>query len=321
MKDTVDINPVGAYVLEQFFSRKDRLELFQSWAGSASLWVKGGNFIWGNMSHAPDDYDDKVHTHGQFLTFKSHSGGPKGDGGFLPSINNMTVSETESWILERAPPTFQRMITTNYSFGFERDEDILERNDLDPRKWTNPLEVRLPEAPSMKLFCVYGHGKETERSYWYVQSGSKSAPMDNASVCEESALDSCVESRKGSLSPLYHIDATHTNENIVPKVRNGIGIGEGDGTVSLLSLGAMCVEGWKRSRWNPAGIKISTVELPHRPDPAIPRGGAETSDHVDILGSTELNEIILKVAAGAGHEIRDTYVSNIREYSKKIQWD
>lgn len=38
-------------------------------------------------------------------------------------------------------------------------------------------------------------------------------------------------------------------------------MGEGDGTVSLLSLGAMCVEGWKRKRWNPGGIKITTVEV------------------------------------------------------------
>ena len=38
-------------------------------------------------------------------------------------------------------------------------------------------------------------------------------------------------------------------------------MGEGDGTVSLLSLGAMCVEGWKRKRWNPAGVKITTVEV------------------------------------------------------------
>lgn len=38
-------------------------------------------------------------------------------------------------------------------------------------------------------------------------------------------------------------------------------MGEGDGTVSLLSLGAMCVEGWKKPRWNPAGIKVTTVEV------------------------------------------------------------
>jgi hypothetical protein len=47
----------------------------------------------------------------------------------------------------------------------------------------------------------------------------------------------------------------------VRQIRNGVKVGEGDGTVSLLSLGAMCVEGWKRPRWNPANIKITTVEV------------------------------------------------------------
>jgi len=100
----------------------------------------------------------------------------------------------------------------------------------------------------------------------------------------------------------------------------------------------MCVEGWKRPRWNPARIKITTVEvrkiivsvmaqsismnqLPHQPILSIPRGGANTSDHVDILGSTGLNEIILKVATGVGHEVKDNYVSNIRDYSQRIEWD
>jgi phospholipid:diacylglycerol acyltransferase len=61
----------------------------------------------------------------------------------------------------------------------------------------------------------------------------------------------------------------------------------------------MCVGGWKHPRWNPANINITTVEvkfilcqtivweayqtqLPHRPDPTLPRGGAYTSDHVDV---------------------------------------
>lgn len=102
---------------------------------------------------------------------------------------------------------------------------------------------------------------------------------------------------------------------------NGVKMGEGDGTVSLLSLGAMCVEGWKRRRWNPAGIKIVTVELPHQPVPTIPRGGGTTADHVDILGSKRLNEIILKVATGASDDIENSFVSRIREYSQKIGWD
>lgn len=53
----------------------------------------------------------------------------------------------------------------------------------------------------------------------------------------------------------------------------------------------------------------------------MPRGGANTSDHVDILGSTGLSELILKVVTGAGEDIEDIIVSNIREYAKKIKWD
>jgi phospholipid:diacylglycerol acyltransferase len=53
----------------------------------------------------------------------------------------------------------------------------------------------------------------------------------------------------------------------------------------------------------------------------MPRGGANTSEHVDILGSTRLNDIIVKVATGAGDEIREEFVSNIREYARKVRWD
>lgn len=34
------------------------------------------------------------------------------------------------------------MMETNYSFGIERDDEVLRKNDLDHRKWTNPLEIR-----------------------------------------------------------------------------------------------------------------------------------------------------------------------------------
>ena len=57
------------------------------------------------------------------------------------------------------------MMEANYSCGIERNEQNLIANDDDHTKWSNPLESRLPNAPSMKLYCIYGHGKETEVSY------------------------------------------------------------------------------------------------------------------------------------------------------------
>lgn len=56
------------------------------------------------------------------------------------------------------------MLATNYSFGIERSAEKLAENDNDHRKWTNPLEIRLPNAPSMSVYCIYGVGKETGES-------------------------------------------------------------------------------------------------------------------------------------------------------------
>ncbi|EGO26500.1 hypothetical protein SERLADRAFT_447691 [Serpula lacrymans var. lacrymans S7.9] len=324
MKDTVQMNPAGAYVLEKFFSRKERQKLFRSWAGSASLWIKGGREVWGNQTWAPDDEPNSTHTHGELIAFRQAL---LDMDAFAQDSKNMTADEAGTWIMERTPSSFQKMLGTNYSFDIERDEEVLKRNDIDHTKWTNPLEIRLPNAPSMKFYCVYGHGKETERSYWYAHGPheqDENFAEAEYPMCTDPSNDSCSTPQTPLDIPLARnswIDAEYTDENAIPKVRNGVNMGEGDGTVSLLSLGAMCVEGWKRPRWNPAGIKITTVELPHRPVSNIPRGGANTSDHVDILGSTGLNEIILKVATGVGHEIEDNYVSRIREYAQRIQWD
>ncbi|KAF8070434.1 Lecithin:cholesterol acyltransferase-domain-containing protein [Lyophyllum atratum] len=340
MKDTVQMNPAGAYVLERFFSRKERQDLFRSWAGSASMWIKGGDAVWGNTTQAPDDEPDAIYTHGQLLAFRDADAVSAASRGDLTP--NMSAEQAGQWILQQTPSTFQNMLATNYSFGIERNEASLKKNDFDHTKWTNPLEVRLPKAPSMKIYCVYGHGKETERILFGISlTGVHSLryargahELENSSgdevngVCHDPSSTECVDYRETLELPVARqtwIDATFTNDTIKPKVRSnvryGVKMGEGDGTVSLLSLGAMCAEGWKRPRWNPAGIKVTTIELPHRPVPSIPRGGANTSDHVDILGSTGVNEIILKVATGVGHEITDNYVSNIREYSRRIQWD
>ncbi|KAH9048475.1 Lecithin:cholesterol acyltransferase-domain-containing protein, partial [Lactarius hengduanensis] len=339
MKDTVDLNPAGAYVLERFFSRKERQLLFRSWGGGASLWVKGGNAVWGNATHAPDDGEGGHHTYGELISFRRIDPMPPG------GEDNLTADEAGPWILRHTPWTFRRMIAANYSYGIERDEGALKRNDIDHTKWTNPLEsrrvTRLPNAPSLKIYCVYGHGKETEVTYGvspyvlaimtmganrYISEPHESDYSSTSAEVEAYPRDATFSEQNTSLPQdmafaRSWIDKDYSNESSNPKIRNGVEMGEGDGTVSLLSLGAMCVEGWKRKRWNPAGIKITTVELPHQPEITLPRGGANTSDHVDVLGSQALNEIILKVATGAGGEIRDNYVSRIREYAKKIRWD
>ena len=43
------------------------------------------------------------------------------------------------------------MMAMNYSYGIERDEEQLKKNGDDHTKFSNPLEVQLPNAPVSSL--------------------------------------------------------------------------------------------------------------------------------------------------------------------------
>ena len=72
-------------------------------------------------------------------------------------------------------------------------------------------------------------------------------------------------------------------------------------------------------RYNPAGVKIKVFEMPHEPDRFSPRGGPNTGDHVDILGRSSLNDLILRIAAGKGDEVGDNIQSQILRYADRVK--
>ena len=210
---------------------------------------------------------------------------------------------------EHSDTWYRDQILDNYSHGLAHTSAEVEDNEKDHRKWMNPLETRLPLAPNLKIFCFYGVGKATERSYFYREDQD---PNSSLNVTMDTLL-------------------------MTESVDHGVILGEGDGTVPLLSNGYMCAKGWHIKRFNPAGVKIKVYEMPHEPDRFSPRGGPNTGtsvfpwidselkelictgDHVDILGRSSLNDLILRVAGGKGDQIEENYVSNIREYSEKVK--
>ncbi|ADV21626.1 phospholipid:diacylglycerol acyltransferase [Cryptococcus gattii E566] len=335
MRDTVELHPAGSWVLEKFFSRRERAKLFRRWPGSSSMWLKGGNRIWGNENRAPDDPEDATDTHGRFFSFR-HPGVPPDDKSLSEwTVSpNLTVNEAGPYVLTHTPPSFQRMMESNYSQGFETDVKKLKENGKDHRKWSNPLEVQLPDAPSMKIYCLYGHGKETERSYWYMQGEyeedeSRSDAEGDQAYCDASdpsnGCDNSVINRTALDFPLarrHWIDSAVTIKGSSPEVRSGVKFGDGDGTIPVVSLGSMCVKGWKgKTKWNPAGIEVITQEYKHSPEGLDLRGGAQTADHVDILGASPLNSAILKIAGGRGDLVTEQIGSKILEYTERMDWD
>ncbi|KAK9460045.1 Lecithin:cholesterol acyltransferase-domain-containing protein [Lipomyces oligophaga] len=274
MRDTVQLNALAVYGLEKFFSRAERAYFLRTLPGIASMLPKGAEAVWGDLSKAPDDTASINTTYGKFIQFKQTIS--------ALSSKNLSVGDSIEFLYSQAPDWFKARVEENYSYGIARTKQELLASETDYRKWTNPLEAPLPYAPDMKIFCLYGIGKETERAYVYQEEKNK--------------------------------DYAKLNVTIAPGFENSVIMGEGDGTVSLLTH-TMCHE-WKKknSIFNPAGINVTIVEMLHEPERFDVRGGAKTADHVDILGRSELNEMILKIAAGRTESIKDRYISNLHQY-------
>ncbi|KAH1358258.1 hypothetical protein KXW98_002268 [Aspergillus fumigatus] len=284
MRDTAQLNAFAVYGLEKFLSKEERAEIFRAMPGISSMLPKGGEAVWGNSTWAPDDQPGQVMTFGNLLNFRETNSSW--------TRKNLTTTESLTYLLDQSEDWYRHQVLSSYSHGVAHTTKEVEANENDPRTWLNPLETRLPLAPDMKIYCFYGVGKPTERSYFYQEERD---PLVNLNV----SIDTTVTMPDG--------------------VDRGVLMGEGDGTVNLLSTGYMCAKGWHIKRYNPAGVKIKVFEMPHEPDRFSPRGGPNTGDHVDILGRASLNELILRVAGGQGDLIEETFVSRIKEYADRVK--
>ncbi|XP_015873505.3 putative phospholipid:diacylglycerol acyltransferase 2 [Ziziphus jujuba] len=194
-----------------------------------------------------------------------------------------------------APKTMQRA-EAHFSHGIADNLD--DPKYANYKYWSNPLETKLPNAPDMEIYCLYGVGMPTERSYVYKLSSSdkcKSIPF---------RIDSSADGEAGNC------------------LKNGVYFVDGDESVPVISAGFMCAKGWRgRTRFNPSGIATYIREYRHKPPASLLEGrGLESGAHVDIMGNVALIEDVLLVAAGAtGAEIgSDKIYSDIMRMSEKI---
>ncbi|KAI1644946.1 LACT-domain-containing protein [Daldinia loculata] len=285
MRDTAQLNSFAVYGLEKFLSKDERAEIFRAMPGMSAMLPLGGDAVWGNLTWAPDDQPGQKNSFGSFLNFR------RGVNWTTPD-QNFTVSDSMKYLMDTTDDWYRDQVKKSFSHGVAHTTAEVEANELDSRKWGNPLETRLPLAPNLKIYCFYGVGKPTERAYYY---------------------------RSPEYPAFTNLNVTIDTGLTVDEIDHGVVMGEGDGTVNLLSSGYMCSKGWRMKRYNPAGAKVTVVEMPHEPERFNPRGGPNTADHVDILGRQKLNELILRVVAGKGSTIDDYIVSNIREYADNVK--
>lgn len=150
----------------------------------------------------------------------------------------------------------------------------------------------------MEIYCLYGAGVATERSYVY-----KLSPSDKCKSIPFQIDTSADGSSNGCL-------------------KGGVYFVDGDETVPVLTAGFMCAKGWQgKTRFNPSGIATYTREYKHKPPMSLLEGrGLESGAHVDIMGNVALIEDVVRVAAGAtGAELGgDKIHSDIMRMSERI---
>eukprot|EP01129_Flabellula_baltica_P010969 TRINITY_DN4711_c0_g1_i2.p1 TRINITY_DN4711_c0_g1~~TRINITY_DN4711_c0_g1_i2.p1 ORF type:complete len:598 (-),score=128.54 TRINITY_DN4711_c0_g1_i2:237-2030(-) len=169
MKDTTQFEVLQNYLLDPIVSKESRRNVMRSWGSIASMMPKGGNKIWGHHNTpAPDDSENQGLEY--LLKIKTTEGDWK----------NLTAEEAMDFVFETlrsSNNTEDHNIANNlnkwYSFGAATDklpgteETINGRTHIkqEMKYWTNPLETQLPYAPNMKIYCLYGVGKQTERGF------------------------------------------------------------------------------------------------------------------------------------------------------------
>jgi phospholipid:diacylglycerol acyltransferase len=304
MKDTSQFYAFQAYFVDNMISPMDRLKMARSWGSIMSMLPKGGDPIWGTNEQATDDSDDDHRIDGRlgrFISIKT-----------LEKWENSSISNAVNTLFKLLDDSDEdRNISTNYknwySYGHYNKEFVhtgKEESKIngtnytflrqDQKYWSNPLESPLPFAPNMKIYCLYGVGKETERGYIYSYDKNGKIP--------------------------YSIQTKYSN--LKEKIQSGVRIGEGDGTVPLISLGYMCVQGWKDEKLNPSKIPVTTREYKHSPTNSYfqIRSGPSTGDHVDIMGNNELIRDIISIVTGQNEDLENRIESNIVSYSKKVKF-
>lgn len=199
-------------------------------------------------------------------------------------------------LLNFISPKMMKRGSAHFSYGIA--DDLNDKKYEHYRFWSNPLETRLPSAPDMEIFSLYGVGIPTERAYVY--------KFSTAAEC---------------YIP-FQIDTSAEGGNDGTCLKGGVFSVDGDETVPVLSAGFMCAKGWRgKTRFNPSGIRTYVREYNHAPPTTLLEGrGTQSGAHVDIMGNFALIEDIIRIAVGAtGEDLGgDQVYSDIFKWSERI---
>ena len=308
MRDTAILNelemtlgPMISTFVEKLIGSLEEITLvFRSWSSLWSMLPIGGDDVWGgseivasSSKNNPEEIIDETPlsadvADANFLTIREFSSKhqkkrkweTKKQKEDASTLTGLTMENSLHFLHDLAKQTTPKNAEASFK---NRKRD----------KWYgHPLHSKLPNAPKMKIFCFYGVGKSTERSYRYTKDGFG----DREYKLDVESDPTKLEWQKGTLSV------------------------DGDGSIPLVSLGYACASPWRTKSKNPSSIPIKIREYKHQRKPMIEGGfqGVTEGEHVNIMGNVELIRDVLKVVTGNGDDVAERIASNLHSIVRKI---
>lgn len=357
MRETAYLSTLAAYFTDTVMPRQARTKVWRSWGASMAMLPVGGPEVWGNSTWAPDD-DEKIkssgRTRGVMLAaipvknassaLANHTSQPLSNGSHTSEVGPLDEDhgeeeEEKNWLektvrgwfgrgssgelvpdpngaeyldvlaslrelVKASPPMFEEHLKKWSAVHlYEQEEYPVDKGSghqqrLDVKVFS-PLKKALPHAPSMKIYCLYGVGAPTERGYHFLKSEPETPGQEPEWKLNTKASD-----------PDTGLDM-------------GIQVGDGDGTVPLISLGYVCRRAWRSPKLNPGNSSVTVREYKNTPSGRAldVRGGPLATTHVEVLGYEQLMADVIKIATGYGHKLRNQIKSDLDVISARIPLD
>jgi len=320
MSDTVIMGVMGNMV-EQFFGRRLRRDLWITWGSLWAMLPKGGDALWGagadmcdsrsaedpfcpEIGLSPllamttedprDSYKDaSIESNATSGTVcdAPWSNSSSGVSNFFSRKSSYLTQDVFDYLRAYRPGGEQGPVMSG-----SRVHSLYGEEKPSSRTWHDPTRTPLPRAPNMRIYCLYGTGLDTERAYYYRHNYAVTASIDNGQTGSANAASTWSYNQTDE--PPVVLDTAVNDE--AHRVKYGVRFADGDGSVPLLSLGYICVDRWtdKHSGLNPSGSPVTTREYKHQSEFVVDdlmRGGPRSSDHVDILGNHYMTADFLRI--------------------------
>lgn len=311
-RDTAELGAVAAFLGDNFVSRAARAALFRSWPGALGMLPVGGARAWGNATAAPDDGPAMAlegASFGALLSIAGDDGGADGDGDGDGPPKPLDATAALDLLLGAIPPAVAARA---------REAGVGSPPGARPAdcgRGGSALQCPLPHAPGLSIYCLYGVGKPTERAYVYKKDAGglridARATATAPGLAQNGSAGTALLSAGVPAHPLGGVD-------------DGVRLADGDGTVPLLSLGALCARHWRDGALNPGNARVVTRESRHAPLDFLKaglntRGGPRSADHVDVLGHADILADVVAIATGSGGALTDRFHSDVRAIAARL---